>query len=126
MSPFFTHMPLNSPLESQHRLTANFDGSNVRFFNLKSLYFGCSAATQESTVNLPTSCTVDFTAKDKGGKTLAIKSAKFGGGNEMVFVKFGAEFERVYEVEFAVQGALASQLVVGSINTLKYTVHQSE
>jgi hypothetical protein len=108
------------------RLTANFDGSNAQSFNLKSLYFGCSAATQESTVNLPTSCTVDFTAKDKGGKTLAIKSAKFGGGNEMVFVKFGAEFERVYEVEFAVQGALASQLVVGSINTLKYTVHQSE
>jgi len=106
-------------------LTANFDGSEVQSFDLESLYFGCSVATQESTVNLPASCTVKFTAKDKGGKELDSKSAKFSGGNEMSFVEFGSKFEHVYEVEFAVQGALTSQLVVGSTDSIKYTVHQS-
>jgi hypothetical protein len=108
------------------RLTSNFDGSNVESFDLKSLYFGCSVATQESTVNLPASCTIEFTAKDKTGSDLAVKSVNFDGSNEMQFVQFGSQFERVYEVEFAVQGALESQLVVGATDSLKYTVHQSE
>jgi hypothetical protein len=107
-------------------LTSNFDGSNVQSFDLESLYFGCSVATQESTVNLPASCTVKFTAKNKGGSALAVKSVDFDGSNEMKFVQFGSQFKRVYEVEFAVQGALESQLVVGATDTLKYTVHQSK
>jgi hypothetical protein len=107
-------------------LTSNFDGSNVQSFDLESLYFGCSVATQESTVNLPASCTVEFTAKNKKGRELAVQSVDFDGSNEMQFVQFGSKFEHVYEVEFAVQGLLSSQLVVGATDSLKYTVHQSE
>lgn len=107
-------------------LTSNYDGSNVKSFDLESLYFGCAVASVESTVNLPGACTVAFTAHDKLGNQLAKRTENFDGGQIEKYIEFGYYFKNVYSVDFTVQNVLSNLLLVGAADTLTYTVHSDK
>ncbi|KAF9701116.1 hypothetical protein EKO04_001165 [Ascochyta lentis] len=114
--------------QGQPSMMANYPDSTIDHFDLKSFYYGCSAATQASVAGLPLSCTITIKgyADDKAQKLVATQSFAFNVGlqtsAQMIKANVNSKFKGLKRVDYFVDNAL---IKAGLIDTVSYTVYSA-
>lgn len=114
-------------LEGPATIYADYHDSEVKDFDLTSLYFGCAANTAESVASLPVACTIKATAYDEEDHPVASQEFEYnprGLASPMEKVEFGKGFSHVKKVQFDTT-AVVDEVVATLFDDIEYTIYKT-
>lgn len=124
-------------VQGQPMITANYEGSTIKFFHLKSFYYGCNVITEESAAGVPASCDITITGYDINNNVVAgpqtFDYVATGLLQQMSPAIVNSDFQthEVYRIEFDYQSNLlgsslsgvTNAVVGGFVDTMVYDVY---
>lgn len=117
---------LHSELEGPYTISADYDGSVVKDFDLSSLYFSCAAINEDSEASLPAACTIKAIGYDESGHSVVSQEFEYNArrlSSPMEQVQFGLGFSHVKEVRFETLTA-GNEVVATFFDDVRYTVYK--
>lgn len=133
-------------LEGPATIYADYHDSEVKDFDLTSLYYGCAANTAESVASLPVgkfymqplysyktssnrlpACTIKATAYDEEDHPVASQEFEYnprGLASPMEKVEFGKGFSHVKKVQFDTT-AVVDEVVATLFDDIEYTIYKT-